>query len=91
MKFIALFVLLTLQLLFFSKVNAQKPNPELSYTQSEKLIFLDDESGNSNSVAFKSVFKSDGSKKTGTTWEFSGVAGKDWKIIKGSLESDEVE
>jgi len=91
MKFIALFVLLTLQLLFFSKVNAQKPNPELSYTQSEKLIFLDNESGNSNSVAFKSVFKSDGSKKTGTTWEFSGVAGKDWKIIKGSLESDEVE
>ncbi|MDG2152368.1 MAG: hypothetical protein P8K10_00360 [Crocinitomicaceae bacterium] len=91
MKFIALFVALILQLCFSAKVNAQKPNPELSYTQSEKLIFLDNESGNPNSVTFKAQFKSDGSKNTGTLWEFSGIAGKDWKIIKGSLESEEVE
>ena len=91
MKFITLFVALSLQLFFSTKVNAQKPNPELSYTQSEKLIFLDNESGNTNSVTFKAQFKSDGSKNTGTLWEFSGIAGKDWKIIKGSLESEEVE
>ncbi|MBT5933542.1 MAG: hypothetical protein HOH34_09395 [Flavobacteriales bacterium] len=91
MKCLALFIALALQLLFSSKINAQKPNPELSYIQSEKLIFLDNESGTSNSVTFKSVFKSDGAKEPSTTWEFSGVAGKDWKIIKGSLESEEVE
>ena len=91
MKFIALFVALALHLFFTTKVNAQKPNPELSYTQSEKLIFLDNESGNPNSVTFKAQFKSDGSKNTGTLWEFSGISGKDWKIIKGSLESEEVE
>ena len=91
MKFIALFVALALQLFFTTKVNAQKPNPELSYTQSEKLIFLDNESGNPNSVTFKAQFKSDGSKNTGTLWEFSGISGKDWKIIKGSLESEEVQ
>ena len=55
------------------------------------MIFLDNESGNPNSVTFKAQFKSDGSKNTGTLWEFSGIAGKDWKIIKGSLESEEVE
>ena len=91
MKFIALFVTLTLQLFFSTKVNAQKPNPELSYTQSEKLMFLDNESGKPNSVTFKAQFKSDGSKNAGTLWEFSGIAGKDWKIIKGSLESEEVQ
>lgn len=91
MKFIALSLLVFLQLLFSSKVNGQKPNPELSYTQSEKLIFLDNESGTPNSVIFKSKFKPDGAKRIGTLWEFSGVAGKDWKMIKGNLESEEVE
>ncbi len=91
MKFIALSLLVFLQLLFSSKVNGQKPNPELSYTQSEKLIFLDNESGTPNSVTFKSKFKPDGAKRIGTLWEFSGVAGKDWKMIKGNLESEEVE
>ena len=100
MKFIALFVALTLQLFFSTKVNAQKPNPELSYTQSEKLIFLDNESGKPNSVIFKAQFKSDGSKKPRFIWEFSGIEGKDWCVLQkeengkekcgGNIENDEV-
>lgn len=100
MKFIALFVALTLQLFFSTKVNAQKPNPKLSYTQSEKLIFLDNESGNPNSVIFKAQFKSDGSKKPRFIWEFSGIEGKDWCVLQkdengkekcgGNIENDEV-
>ena len=82
---------LSLQVFFFSKINAQTPNPDLSYSQSKNLVFLDNESVNIHSVTFKSNFKPDGCKKLNTIWSFSGIPGKDWKVVKGSLESDEVE
>lgn len=91
MKFLALLFVLTLQMFYFSTINAQTPQPELSFSQSKKLIFIDNESGNTNSVTFKANFKPDGCKKTNTLWSFSGVEGKDWKIINGSIESDEIE
>ena len=91
MKILSSTLTLIFQVLFISVLPAQKPNPSLSFTQSEKLIFLDNENGKKNSISFKSIFKPDGCKNTSTLWEFSGINGKDWKVIGGSLESDEVE
>ena len=91
MKILSSTLTLIFQFLFISVLPAQKPNPSLSFTQSEKLIFLDNENGKKNSISFKSIFKPDGCKNTSTLWEFSGINGKDWKVIGGSLESDEVE
>ena len=89
---ILLFILaFILQVSFISNVSAQNPNPSLSFSQSEKLIFLDNEDGKKNSIIFKSNFKPDGCKNTSTLWEFTGLNGKDWKVVGGSLESDEVE
>ena len=91
MKFLSFIFVLSSQLFLFSNINAQTPNPELSFSQSKNLIFIDNESDNTKSVKFKSNFKSNGTKKTNTIWSFTGTSGKDWKVISGSLESDEVE
>ena len=91
MKIISFILAITLQFFFISAISAQTPNPNLSNTQSEKLIFLDNEDGKKNSITFKSNFKPNGCKNTSTLWEFTGVAGKDWKVVGGNLESNEVE
>lgn len=88
MKSHILLFAITLQLCFLSKINAQAPNPELSYIQSNQLIFLDNEAGNDNVISFEAKFKPDGCKKTDVLWEFNGTPKKDWEIVKGSLESD---
>ncbi len=88
MKSHILLFAITLQLCFLSKINAQEPNPELSYTQSNQLIFLDNEAGNDNVISFEAKFKPDGCKKTDVLWEFNGIPKKNWEIVKGSLESD---
>ena len=91
MKILSFILAITLQVFFISTTYSQTPNPSLSYTQSEKLIFLDNEDGKKNSITFKSNFKPDGCKNTSTLWEFTGLAGKDWKVVGGNLESNEVE
>ncbi len=69
----------------------EAPKPGLSYSQSESLLFLDSENGGTNAVKFKVQFTPDRCKKTETYWSFSGIEGKDWKVISGGLENDEVE
>jgi hypothetical protein len=91
MKILSFTLALILQVVFISHVSAQNPNPSLSFNQSEKLIFLDNEEGKKNTINFTSNFKPDGCKNTSTLWEFTGLNGKDWKVVGGSLESDEVE
>jgi hypothetical protein len=91
MKILSFTLAIILQVVFISHVSAQNPNPSLSFNQSEKLIFLDNEEGKKNTINFTSNFKPDGCKNTSTLWEFTGLNGKDWKVVGGSLESDEVE
>ena len=90
MKFLILLSAISLPFLFTSKVNAQAPNPALSYSQSERLVFLDNEKNDDNVVTFEAKFKPDGCKKTGIIWEFNGTPKKDWEIVKGGLETDVV-
>ena len=90
MKFLILLFAISLPILFTSKVNAQLPNPALSYSQSERLVFLDNEKNDDNVVTFEAKFKPDGCKKTGIIWEFNGTPKKDWEIVNGSLETDVV-
>ena len=90
MKFLILLFAISLPILFTSKVNAQVPNPALSYSQSERLVFLDNEKNDDNVVTFEAKFKPDGCKKTGVIWEFNGTPKKDWEIVNGSLETDVV-
>ncbi len=91
MKILSFSLALSLQVFFISSLLAQNPNPSLSFSQSEKLIFLDNEEGKKNTISFKSNFEPDGCKNTSTLWEFTGLNGKDWKVVGGDLESDEVE
>ena len=90
MKFLILLFAISLPIVFTSKVNAQAPNPALSYSQSERLVFVDNEKNDDNVVTFEAKFKPDGCKKTGVIWEFNGTPKKDWEIVKGSLETDVV-
>jgi hypothetical protein len=91
MKILSFTLALIWQVFLISSVSAQNPNPSLSFNQSEKLVFLDNEEGKKNTISFKSNFKPDGCENTSTLWEFTGIKGKDWKVVNGSLESDEVE
>ena len=91
MKILSFTLAFILQVFFISGLSAQNPNPSLSFSQSEKLIFLDNEEGKKNTISFKANFKPDGCKNTSTLWEFTGLNGKDWKVVGGDLESNEVE
>jgi len=86
------FVLALLFLASFTLVYGQKtPNPKLSFSQSENLIFLDSETNQNSIIKFRALFTPDGCKKTNTIWLITGVPGKDWKIKSGGLDNDEVE
>lgn len=86
------FVLALSFLASFTLLYGQKtPSPKLSFSQSEKLIFLDSETNQNTIVKFNALFTPDGCKKTNTIWSFTGISGKDWKVISGSLDNDKVE
>jgi hypothetical protein len=86
------FVLALSFLASFTLLYGQKtPSPKLSFSQSEKLIFLDSETNQNSTVKFNALFTPDGCKKTNTMWSFTGTPEKDWKIKSGSLENDKVE
>jgi hypothetical protein len=91
MKILPFILAITLQVSLPSVTSAQSPNPSLTYSQSEKLIFLDNEVGKKNSITFKANFKPDGCKYASTLWEFNGVNKKNWEVVGGSIESNEVE
>ena len=91
MKILSFTLAFILQVFFISGLSAQNPKPSLSFSQSEKLIFLDNEEEKKNTISFKANFKPDGCKNTSTLWEFTGLNGKDWKVVGGDLESNEVE
>jgi len=86
------FVLALSFLGFCTLLYGQKiPSPKLSLAQSENLIFLDSETNQNRKVKFSAKFTPDGCKKTNTSWSITGIPGKDWKIVSGSLENDVVE
>lgn len=64
--------------------------PKLSFTESKKILILDDENLNENQVTLKASFSNEGTKKTGMLWTISGTKDKDWKFVKGTEKSDQI-
>lgn len=93
MKNTALFRLtLALSLLFITGVSFGQ-TPTLSLKSSKRILTLDEEDdrpGN-NKAKLEASFVAAGTKKVGTEYSITGVEGKDWEVIGGSLKSDMVE
>ena len=74
---------------------AQKPNPKelpnISMSASKNVLVLDDTKVNSNIVKLDSKFNLIGTKEISRIWSISGVEGKDWKIISGSINAKNIE
>ena len=85
MKKINLVLFLVLSCFAFSQ-------PKLSFSESKQIITLDneDEDEKANQVRFKADFINGGTKKIGHQWTFSGIKDKDWEIVSGELNSDQI-
>ena len=74
---------------------AQKPNPKelpnISMSASKNVLVLDDTKVNSNIVKLDSKFNLIDTKEISRIWSISGVEGKDWKIISGSINAKNIE
>ena len=74
---------------------AQKPNPKelpnISMSASKNVLVLDDSKANSNIVKLDSKFNLIDTKEISRIWSISGVEGKDWKIISGSINAKNIE
>jgi hypothetical protein len=74
---------------------AQKPNPKelpsISFTATKNVIVLDETKVNANIVKLESEFNLMGKTKVSILWSISGVEGKDWKIISGTLNDKTIE
>ena len=74
---------------------AQKPNPKelpnISMSASKNVLVLDDSKVNSNIVKLDSKFNLIDTKEISRIWSISGVEGKDWKIISGSINAKNIE
>ena len=102
MKFLILLFAISLPILFTSKVNAQTPNPSLTYSQSKKIIYLGKDSDKNNSITLKANFKPDKCKLSRVVWELTGIKDKDWCVVEkyddngkpkcgGSINQKEIE
>jgi hypothetical protein len=74
---------------------AQKPNPKklpsISFTATKNVLVLDETKVNANIVKLDSEFNLMGTTKVSILWSISGVEGKDWKIISGTLNDKTIE
>ena len=74
---------------------AQKPNPKelpnISMSASKNVLVLDDSKVNSNIVKLDSKFNLIDTKEISRIWSISGVEGKDWEIISGSINAKNIE
>ena len=74
---------------------AQKPNPKklpsISFTATKNVLVLDDSKANANIVKLNSEFNLMDTKEISKLWSISGVEGKDWKIISGTLNDKTIE
>ena len=73
----------------------QKPNPKklpsISFTATKNVLVLDETKVNANIVKLDSEFNLMGTTKVSILWSISGVEGKDWKIISGSINAKNIE
>jgi len=73
----------------------QKPNPKklpsISFTATKNVLVLDETKVNANIVKLDSEFNLMGTTKVSILWSISGVEGKDWKIISGTLNDKTIE
>lgn len=82
-------------ILIHSSSFAQKPNPKelpnISFSASKNVLVLDDSKENSNIVKLESKFNLIGTREISRIWSISGIEGKDWKIISGTLKDKNIE
>lgn len=82
-------------ILIHSSSFSQKPNPKelpsISFTATKNVLVLDDSKVNANIVKLESKFNLMGTTKVSILWSISGVEGKDWKIISGTLNDKTIE
>ena len=82
-------------ILIHSSSFSQKPNPKelpnISMSASKNVLVLDDSKVNANIVKLESKFNLMGTTKVSILWSISGVEGKDWKIISGTLNDKTIE
>jgi hypothetical protein len=64
--------------------------PKLTFSESKKILVLDDESEDANKVVLKSNFTSAGTKKLSSLWNISGTKNRDWEIVSGDEKSEQV-
>jgi hypothetical protein len=64
--------------------------PKLTFSESKKILILDDESGEANKVVLKATFTNAGSKKLSSSWNISGTQNRDWEFVNGDEKSEQI-
>ena len=77
--------------LSFGQKRNPKELPNISFSATKNVLVLDDSKVNSNIVKLESKFNVMDTKEISRIWSISGVEGKDWKIISGTLETKTIE